>query len=171
MTKPGPGAVDYRLPEVGDRLVRVAQPPPGPVHRDEGVLYDVLGRRRVAQQQRGQPHQRPVVRGVERHERLVGVASGGVHEPPPSLRRYDIHHDRTTPTPRRGFTVAACPTACSVASCPATSRPRSWPTTPPRWPSATSTRPHRPTSWSFRATISPTWRQSPRPSRTPSSPC
>ena len=53
------------------------------MHGDEGVLYDVLGRGLVVQQQRGQPDQRSVVGGVERDKGLVGVACSGVHEPSP----------------------------------------------------------------------------------------
>ena len=42
------GAVDDRLAQVGQRPVGVAEPPPAAVHRDEGVLHDLLGGALVA---------------------------------------------------------------------------------------------------------------------------
>src|SRR4051794_38130786 len=175
MAQSRPGAVDHGLAEVSDRFVRFAQPPPGPVHRDERVLDDVLRGRGVVEEQRGEPDQRAVVSRVESDEHLVGVACGGVHETPPSIRRDDIHHDGTTPTRPSGFTDAptlpACRIACSVASCPARYPRRSSRTTRPPCASATSTRPPPPTCWSSRGRICPTWRRSERPSRTRSSPC
>ena len=67
------GAVDHGLPQVGQRLVGVAQPRPAAVHRDERVLHDLLGGAHVADQQHRQPDQRAPVRGVQLLERRVGV--------------------------------------------------------------------------------------------------
>ena len=70
------GAVDHALPEVGEGLVGVVQPVPLGVHRDEGVLHDLLGGPDVVDQEDGEAHQLAPVRGVQQLERLVGAPAG-----------------------------------------------------------------------------------------------
>ena len=74
-----PGAVDDRLPQVGQGLLGVAQPAPAAVHRDERVLDDLLGGADVADQHGGEAHQTGVVRAIQLNDRLV---SGGRLELP-----------------------------------------------------------------------------------------
>ena len=68
----GPGLVDHRLAQVGQRLVRVAQPTPASVHGDERVLHHLFRGADVADEQHREPHQLPPVRGVQLLQRLVG---------------------------------------------------------------------------------------------------
>ena len=69
----GPGPVDDRPAQVGQRVLGVGQPPPGGVHGHERVLHDFLRRGQILHQQRGDPDQRPVVGQVERGHLAVGV--------------------------------------------------------------------------------------------------
>jgi hypothetical protein len=61
----------HRPAQVSQSLVRIPQPLPGPAHRGEGVLHYVLGSRSVAHQQRGKPHERQIVGGVQLGQQLV----------------------------------------------------------------------------------------------------
>ena len=85
----GTRPVHHGLPQVGERLLRVPQPLPAPVHRDERVLHHFLGGGRVPHQQGRQADQRPVVRGVQLGDRTVGTpahaGSGGCQK---GIRRY-----------------------------------------------------------------------------------
>ena len=54
------GTIDHRLPQAGQRVVAVPQPPPGGVHGDERVLDEFLRGRGVSDPECGQPDQGPV---------------------------------------------------------------------------------------------------------------
>jgi hypothetical protein len=87
-----PGPVDHGLAQVREGFVLVLDTAPGAVHRDEGVLHDLLGDHLVAQEHRRQPDQRPVVVGVQSGDSLVGVppGAGGTQ-----LRDHDCHTPKT----------------------------------------------------------------------------
>ena len=76
--------VDDGLPQVGQRR-RARAAAPAAVHRDEGVLDDLLGGRLVAHEQHREPDQRTVVRGVQRSTR--GVGPGRARGLPPRRAR------------------------------------------------------------------------------------
>ena len=69
------GAVHHGLAQVGERLVGVAQPRPLAVHRDEGVLDDVLGGRLVVHEQDREPDELAPVGGVQLLDGGVGVGA------------------------------------------------------------------------------------------------
>ena len=102
---PGAAAVHHRGPEVGERLVRVAQPVPAAVHCDERVLHDLLRRAGVTQQQGAEADQRRVVRRVDSRQRLVGIPRGLVcHVLFVHHRR--LRHGTMTRRPRPRLTTA-----------------------------------------------------------------
>jgi hypothetical protein len=69
-------AVDHRPAQIGQRTVVICQPAPARVQGDERVLDNFLGRGDVAHQHCREHCQGPVVHGVERGYRAVGIPFG-----------------------------------------------------------------------------------------------
>jgi hypothetical protein len=74
---PGPGAVEHGAPQPGGRPIVVPEARPRQLQADERVLHDLLGGLTVAEQQAGQPDQRPVVGGEQRLQLIGGRAGSG----------------------------------------------------------------------------------------------
>jgi len=53
----GPAAVDHRAAQVRQRIIKIGEPVPAPVHPQEHVLHDVFGGWPVTEDERAQPDQ------------------------------------------------------------------------------------------------------------------
>ena len=80
-----PGPVQYRVPQVGQRALRIPQPMPAIVRRYERVLNDIFRGRDVPHQQYRHAHQRSVMQRIQ-------LADSPVRAPPRACRARRHEH-------------------------------------------------------------------------------